>query len=104
MILIQSPEDVNKYWDSVGEIEDELDCASPKFMVMRTHEVETMVFSLTYHEAGEALRGLGYDYIVPIFNELPDALEASRNFRYPIAVLAHKDRGLISGDCKLSER
>lgn len=104
MILLTSLEDVNKYWDMVSEIEDELDTMAPKFMVLRTHEVEAMVFSLTYHEAGEALRDVGYDYIVPIFNELPDALQACQHFRYPIAVLALKDRGLISGDCGLSER
>jgi len=104
MILITSPEDVNKYWDMLEEIEERLETAAPKFIVMRTHEVETMIFSLTYHEAGEMLREQGYDYIVPVFNELPEALEASRNFRYPIVVVSLKDRGLVCGDVSLSEK
>lgn len=97
MILLESVESVNRFWDAFSDMEAIIE-GSMKFILLRTHEVETMVFSLNYHEAGEALRAQGYDYVLPIFNNLPDAIEASRDFKFSILVIGHQDRKVMPGE------
>lgn len=103
MILLNKPEDINRFFAELDGIEEGLDGA-PKYLVLRMHEVDTMVNTLNYHNTGLKLQLLGYNYIVPIFNDLPDAIEASRNFKYSIGVIGIKERGVITNDTSISDR
>ena len=110
MILLTEPKDINKFFDALDDITTELypdDIAgvmAPKFIVLKCHSVEAMLEGITYLDAGRALHSLGYDFVMPMFKELPDAINASQNFRYPIAVVGLKERAVLSGDCSISER
>ena len=110
MILLTEPADINKYFAMEDHVYDLLypgdlvgDMA-PKFVVLKTNSVETMMEGMMHRDAGEVLNSLGYDFIMPVFKELPDAIEASRNFRYPIAVVGLKDRTVSTGDMPISKQ
>ena len=110
MILLTESADINKYFDVEDQVydflfpDDLLGGMAPKFAVLKFHSVETMLEGMMHRDAGEVLQSLGYDFFMPIFKELPDAIDASNGFRYPIAIIGLKDRSILTGDKPISQQ